>query len=72
MIGCHFSSFPPDLQGRFIQTIQLQHGVATLQMKGPVAMLDCLMGESRNQDASVGGGRNRTFQRRSKEARGED
>lgn len=63
---------PSRSSGLVYTAIQLQLGVATLRVKGPVATLDCFMGESRNQDASVGGGRNRSFQRRSKEARGGD
>lgn len=55
--------------GEVYTAIQLQHGAATLRVKGPAMTLDCFTGESRNQDASVGGGRNRSFQRRSKEAR---
>lgn len=39
--------------GKVYTAIQLQHGVATLPQKGSFAMLDCFMGESRNQDASV-------------------
>lgn len=61
---------PSRSSGEVYTAIQLQLGAATLRVKGPVAMLDGFMGESRNQDASVGGGRNRSFQRRSKEARG--
>lgn len=58
--GCHdwlsLLIIPSRSSGEVYTAIQLQHGVATLGVKGPLATLDCFMGESRNQDASVGEG----------------
>lgn len=56
--GCHdwlsLLIIPSRSSGEVYTAIQLQHGVATLGVKGPLARLDCFMGKSRNQDASVG------------------